>query len=64
MRTNIVLDDDLMKEATKLTGIKVKKDLVHAALRMLIRSKKRVNIDELVGKNMFADGYDHKEHRS
>jgi Arc/MetJ family transcription regulator len=64
MRTNIVLDDKLIKEASKLTGITVKKDLVHEALRMLIKSKKRVNINELVGKIKFVDGYDHKKLRS
>ena len=29
MRTNIVLDDDLVAEASRLSGIKTEKDLVH-----------------------------------
>ncbi|HKH44600.1 MAG TPA: type II toxin-antitoxin system VapB family antitoxin [Thermoanaerobaculia bacterium] len=33
MSTNIVLDDDLVAEASRLSGITTKKDLVHEALR-------------------------------
>lgn len=60
MRTNIVLDDDLMAEATRLTGIKTKKDLVHEALRVLIATRKRKSLLDLQGKIEFAPGYDHK----
>ena len=60
MRTNIVLDDDLVAEATELTGIKTKKALVNEALRVLIDVRRRRNLLELEGKIRFADGYDHK----
>jgi Arc/MetJ family transcription regulator len=60
MRTNIVLDDELMAEATRLTGIKTKKDLVHEALRVLIATRKRKSLLDLQGKIEFAPGYDHK----
>ena len=60
MRTNIVLDDNLMAEATRLTGIKTKKDLVHEALRVLIATHKRKSLLDLKGKIEFAPGYDHK----
>lgn len=60
MRTNIVLDDDLMAEATRLTGIKTKKDLVHEALRVLVATRKRKSLLDLRGKIEFAPGYDHK----
>lgn len=36
MRTNIVLDNALVEQARKLTGIKTKKELIHEALRTLI----------------------------
>lgn len=36
MRTNIVLDDNLIERAKKLTGIKTKREVVHEALRLLI----------------------------
>ncbi len=64
MRTNIVLDDELIAEAAQLTGIKTKKDLVHEALRTLIRVRKRKSLLELQGKIAFAPDYDHKELRS
>jgi len=60
MRTNIVLDDDLVEEATRLTGIRTKKELVDEALRALIASRKRMNLLELDGRIRLAPGYDHK----
>jgi Arc/MetJ family transcription regulator len=41
MRTNIVLDDALVAEALRLSGIKTKKDLIDEALRVFIAAKKR-----------------------
>ena len=60
MRTNIVLDDDLVEEARRLTGIKTKRELVHEALRVLVETKKRISLLEIAGKVEFAEGYDHK----
>jgi Arc/MetJ family transcription regulator len=54
------LDDDLIAEATRLTGIKTKKDLVHEALRVLVATRKRKSLLDLKGKIEFAPGYDHK----
>lgn len=59
-RTNIVLDDDLVAEASRLSGIRTKKDLVHEALRVLIATRKRKSLLDLEGKIQFAPGYDHK----
>lgn len=50
MRTNIVLDDQLIKEGLKLTKLKTKKDLVNLALRELIERRKRTRILKLEGK--------------
>ncbi|MCL5772880.1 MAG: type II toxin-antitoxin system VapB family antitoxin [Firmicutes bacterium] len=50
MRTNIVLDDKLVKEGLRLTRLKTKKDLVNFALREMIARKKRKKILELEGK--------------
>jgi Arc/MetJ family transcription regulator len=60
MRTNINLDDKLLAEAARLSGIKTKKDLVHEALRVLIATRKRKSLLDLQGKIEFAPGYDHK----
>jgi len=60
MRTNIVLDDDLVEEAARLSGIRTKKDLVHEALRVFIATKRRKSLLDLAGKIQFAPGYDYK----
>jgi Arc/MetJ family transcription regulator len=63
MRTNIVLDEDLVKEAARLTGIKTKRALVREALRALIDTRRRRSLLELRGRISFAPGYDHKSAR-
>jgi Arc/MetJ family transcription regulator len=50
MRTNIVIDEALMKEALQLTGLKTKKDAVELGLKTLIRLKKQENIKRYRGK--------------
>ena len=63
MRTNIVLDDDLVEEAFSLTGIRTKRELVHVALNELVRKRRKKDLLDLAGKvNLRAD-YDHKEMR-
>ncbi|HEC13674.1 MAG TPA: type II toxin-antitoxin system VapB family antitoxin [Acidiferrobacteraceae bacterium] len=64
MRTNIVLDDNLVKEAFALTHVRTKKALVDLALRELIRAKKKKNLLELSGRLEFQPDYDHKEIRT
>ena len=60
MRTNIVLDDDLVQEAFRHSDAKTKRDLVHEALRELIRTRRRRSLLALKGKVRLADGYDYK----
>jgi len=50
MRTNIVLDDELVEEARRLTGIRTKKELVNTALRDLVVRKKHKEILKLEGR--------------
>jgi Arc/MetJ family transcription regulator len=50
MRTNIILDDDLVEQARQLTGIKTKKDLINEALRTLIQLKRQSEARSLRGK--------------
>lgn len=49
MRTNIVIDDDLMKEAMTLSDLKTKKDVVETSLKLLIHIKKQELIKKLKG---------------
>lgn len=37
MRTNIVIDDKLMKAALKATGLKTKREVVERGLRLLVK---------------------------
>lgn len=64
MRTNIDLDDELVAEAQRLTGIDTKRGVVHEALRVLVEVKRRRKLSELAGKIALAAGYDHKALRS
>ncbi|RLA79067.1 MAG: type II toxin-antitoxin system VapB family antitoxin, partial [Deltaproteobacteria bacterium] len=50
MRTNIVLDDELVKEGLRLTKVKTKKELVNLALRELVQRRKRKKLLEMEGK--------------
>lgn len=54
MRTNIVLDDQLVAGAMKLSGVKTKREVVELALRRLVNSARRRDILDLVGQNMIA----------
>jgi len=54
MRTNIVLDDSLIKEALKLSRVKTKKELVNQALKEFVENRKRLNLMDLSGKIEFA----------
>jgi len=50
MRTNIVIDDDLMDEALKVSGLKTKKAAVQEGLKLLVQRKKQESIKDLRGK--------------
>jgi Arc/MetJ family transcription regulator len=60
MRTNIVLDDNLVAKALKVSRVHTKKDLVTIALKEFIRNHSRLDIRELKGKISFHKGYDYK----
>ena len=63
MRTNVVLDDELVKEALELTGIKTKRGLLKEALITLIAQRKRRSLLDLKDRIYFREGYDYKELR-
>jgi len=44
MRTNIMIDDDLMADVLKLTGIKSKREAVEQGLRTLLALKQQEQI--------------------
>ena len=50
MRTNIEIDDRLMADALKTTGLSTKKEVVELGLKALIKLKKQSSIRTLRGK--------------
>jgi Arc/MetJ family transcription regulator len=50
MRTNIVIDDKLMRDALRATGVKTKREAVELGLRTLLRLKRQAQIRRLRGK--------------
>lgn len=60
MRTNIVLDDELVAEGMRLTGARTKRELVHRALAELVERRRPRDLSELAGKIRFRDDYDYK----
>jgi Arc/MetJ family transcription regulator len=50
MRTNIVINDQLMRDALSLTGLSTKRDVVELALKTLVQLKKQTRVRALLGK--------------
>lgn len=50
MRTNIVIDDQLMADALKATGLKTKKEAVELGLKLLVKRNQQRDIRNLRGK--------------
>ena len=50
MRTNIFIDDDLMRDALKATGAKTKREAVEMGLRTLLQLRKQQQIKSLRGR--------------
>jgi Arc/MetJ family transcription regulator len=50
MRTNIVIDDRLMADALKATGVRTKREAVELGLKTLIRLRRQEGIRKFRGK--------------
>jgi Arc/MetJ family transcription regulator len=50
MRTNIVIDDKLMRETLRLTGLKTKREAVELGLRTLLRLRQQEQVRRFRGK--------------
>lgn len=65
MRTNIVIDDSLMQDALKATGLKTKKEAVELGLKVLIKLHQQEAIKAFRGKNpKWEDNAEEVEHQS
>jgi Arc/MetJ family transcription regulator len=50
MRTNIVIDDKLMQDTLRATGLKTKREAVELGLRTLLRLRQQAKIRDVRGK--------------
>lgn len=55
-RTNIELDDALVRKARKLTRLKTKRAIVDKALELLVRSETRKGILQFYGSGIWNGG--------
>ena len=58
MRTNIVLDDQLIEETMRLSKAKTMREAVDLALRDFVARRKEREILELAGQDLIAPDYD------
>jgi Arc/MetJ family transcription regulator len=59
MRTNIVIDDNLMDQAIQLSGLETKRAVVEEALRLLIQTKNQNKFKNLRGKLRWEGNLEH-----
>ena len=58
MRTNVVIDDDLMKNAMNASGLKTKKDAIEAGLKLLTKFKLQEKTRKYRGKLKWSGNLD------
>lgn len=55
MRSTIEINDVLLREALRLTGVKTKKDLIHLSLKELVKKKRIERLMAKMGKLPFLN---------
>ena len=63
MRTNIVLDDRLIKEVMRLSKARTKREAVDVALRDFVSRNRQRDVLALIGTGVIAADYDVREIR-
>jgi Arc/MetJ family transcription regulator len=58
MRTNVVVDDDLMESALKVSGLRTKKDAIEEGLKLLVQVKGQKRIKQFRGKLKWSGNLD------
>ena len=58
MRTNVVVDDDLIASALKVSGLKTKKDAIEEGLKLLVQVKRQKEIKQFRGKLKWSGNLD------
>ena len=58
MRTNVVIDDDLMASALRVSGLRTKKDAIEEGLKLLVQVKSQKEIRGFRGKIKWTGSLD------
>jgi len=58
MRTNVVIDDELMESALKVSGLKTKKDVIEEGLKLLVQVKGQKKVKGFRGKLKWTGNLD------
>ena len=58
MRTNVVLDDELIEQAMRISHVKTKREMINLALREFVSRHSQKNILDLVGQELIDPNYD------
>ena len=61
MQINLEIDDDLMDQALRLSGLNNPQEVIEASLHGLIKLRKQSDIRQLFGK--YPDAIDHPDRR-
>jgi len=62
--TNLAIDNELLDEALKISGLKTKKDTVNTALKEFIQKRKQLEILDIFSSVDYDNDYDYKELRN
>jgi len=63
MATNLAIDQELLRSALDVSGLKTKKDTVNLALKEFVNRRKQLEILNLFGKMDPDPDYDYKKGR-
>lgn len=63
MTTNLALNDDLIREAQKLSGHRTKKAVITEALQEYVQRRKQMEIIHIFNQVEYDSDYDYKRQR-
>jgi len=58
VRTNVIIDDNLMESALKVSGLRTKKDAIEEGLKLLVQMKSQAKIKGFRGKLKWTGNLD------
>lgn len=64
MRTNIVLNEELVQAAFQYANVSTKRELIDLALKEFVMHRQRLNLSDLLGTVKLRKDYDYKKLRN